>query len=138
MRYWSIFLFAAAALAADPNYVRDVEQYREHREASLKQDDGWLTVVGLFRLKEGDNRVGAGEPNEIALPSSAPAHAGRISFAKGQAIYYAEGKPGTLLRPNADVINLGNVKFFVIKRGDEYFVRVRDNNSKIRREFSGL
>jgi uncharacterized protein len=138
MKFWSIFLLASAAFAADANYARDVEQYRAQREAALKQDDGWLTVVGLFRLKEGDNRVGAGEPNEISLPAPAPAHAGKITFSKGQAIYYAEGRPGTLLRPNADVITLGNVKFFVIKRGDEYFVRVRDKNSKIRRDFSGL
>jgi uncharacterized protein (DUF1684 family) len=138
MRLFAIPLLAAAAMAADANYAHDVEQYRAQREASLKQDDGWLTVVGLFRLKEGDNRVGAGEQNEIVLPAPAPAHAGKINFSKGQAIYYAEGKPGTLLRANLDVITVSSIKFFVIKRGDEYFIRVRDNNSKIRREFSGL
>jgi uncharacterized protein len=139
MKLIAFFLLAITAVAADPGYVRDVEQYRAQREASLKQDDGWLTVVGLFRLKEGDNRVGSAEANEIALPAPAPAHVGKISFAKkGQAIYYAEGKPGTVLRPNVDVITIGNIKFFVIQRGEEFFIRVKDNNSKIRREFTGL
>ena len=133
-----MLLPALVALGADPNYTRDVEQYRAQREASLKQDDGWLTVVGLFRLKEGDNRVGAGEANEIALPSPAPEHAGKITFSKGQAIYYANGRPGTLLRPNVDVITIESIKFFVIKRGNEYLVRVKDNNSRIRRNFTGL
>ncbi len=131
-------LIVAAVSAADPNYVRDVEQYRAQRENTLKQDDGWLTVVGLFRLKEGDNQVGSGESNEITLPSSAPKHAGKITFSNGQAIYYPEGKPGTLIRANADIITLGTIKFFVIKRGTEYFIRVRDSNSKIRSEFTGL
>ncbi len=138
MKFFAISLLAATALAADPNYARDVEQYRAQREATLKQDDGWLTVVGLFRLKEGDNRVGAGEANEITLPSPAPAHTGKITFSKGKAIYYADGKPGTILRANVDVITIGQIKFFVIQRGTEYFIRVKDNNSKIRRDFTGL
>jgi len=94
MKIFTIPILVVTALAAD-----SVEQYRAQREASLNQDDGWLTVVGLFRLKEGDNRVGAGEPNEIALPSTAPAHLGKITFSNGKAIYYAEGKPGTELKP---------------------------------------
>jgi uncharacterized protein (DUF1684 family) len=131
-------LVVDVALAADPTYLHDVENYRAHREQELKQDDGWLTVVGLFRLKEGENRVGAGEPNEIALPASAPASAGVISFAKGKAIYHRDGKAGMELKPDVDLVTIGSIKFFVIKRGDDYFVRVKDNSSKLRREFTGL
>jgi uncharacterized protein (DUF1684 family) len=138
MRLFAIPFLAAIVLAGDPGYEKDVEQYRAHREAALKQDDGWLTVVGLFRLKEGENTVGSAESNDVVLPSPAAAHAGKIAFSKGQTIYYAEGKPGTLLRANSDVITIGRIKFFVIKRGEEYFIRVRDNDSKIRRDFTGL
>jgi hypothetical protein len=132
-----VIFLAAAAFAADPEYTNNVEQYRAQREASLKQDDGWLTVVGLFRLKEGENSVGSGEGSQVTLPLPAPAHAGKITFSKGQAIYYAEGRPGTILRPNIDVVTLKSIKFFAIKRGDEYMVRVKDNNSKLRRTRDG-
>ena len=43
-----LFAIALVAFAADPNYSRDVEQYRAAREATLKQEDGWLTVSGCF------------------------------------------------------------------------------------------
>src|SRR5207248_1348059 len=36
-----------------------------------------------------------------------------------------------------DVLRLGSLKFHVIKRGARYGVRVRDLNSKNRREFKG-
>jgi uncharacterized protein len=134
-----LFLSASLlALAADPGYFRGVEQYRAEREASLKQDDGWLSVVGLFRLKEGENRVGRGEPNEIALPSNAPEHLGKITFSNGKAVYYAEGAPGKELKPNVDIIRTGRISFFVIRRGVEYFIRVKDNDSRIRSGFTGL
>lgn len=116
------FLFAAAALAAEPGYVNDVGRYRAGRQAELLQDDGWLTVVGLFRLKSGEN--------EIELPRSGRA---AVSFDGGRVLYGSRE-----LKPNVDIVRLGRVNFFVIKRGDEYFIRVKDNDSPLRREFTGL
>lgn len=52
--------FAALALsAAGLSYQDSVEHWRLDRQAKLTRDFGWLTVVGLDWLKEGDNRVGA-------------------------------------------------------------------------------
>ncbi len=130
-------LFAASTLAADPNYVRQVEQYRAHREAELTQDDGWLTVVGLFRLKEGENRVCSEQASDISLPAPAPARLGVIVFANGKAIYRADGQPARELKPNTGIIRTGPVSFFLIKRGSEYLIRVKDNNSELRRTFTG-
>jgi uncharacterized protein (DUF1684 family) len=121
-----------ASATQDPKLVRDVEQYRAQRASELTEKDGWLSVVGLFRLKEGENRVGSGEANEIQLPAAAPAFLGTVTFSSGKATY-----SGHELKPNVDIVRNGNISFFVIKRGDEYFVRVKDNDSELRKNFTG-
>jgi uncharacterized protein (DUF1684 family) len=145
MKLLAVSILAALAFAGDSDtnkaadYIKDVEQYRAKRESTLRQDEGWLTVVGLFRLKEGDNTVGSGDKNAVVLPASAPAKAGVVKFEQGKAIYYpADGRPGTLMQKDRDVITLGSVKFFVIQRGAESFIRVKDNNSDLRKNFTGL
>jgi len=134
------------------DYRRSVEDWRAQREATLKADDGWLTLVGLFWLDEGPNRVGSASDAEIALPlGSAAPSVGTITFRHKAAVFAPapgadvriNGKPaGTqALRPQPgdyDVVTTGSVTMFVIKRGDRYGVRVRDRNSAQRREFAGL
>ena len=53
-------LAAASSKGADANYTAEVQAWRQKREAGLKADGGWLTVAGLFWLKEGPNRFGSG------------------------------------------------------------------------------
>src|SRR5262245_56376778 len=50
------------------NYAREIEQYRADRIAELKSETGWLTLIGLFWLKDGDNKFGSDPTNEIVLP----------------------------------------------------------------------
>jgi hypothetical protein len=148
-------LIAAAALAADSSsaaYQRAIEQWRAQHEAVLKAEDGWLTVVGLDWLKEGENRVGSNPNFEVPLPKSAPERVGVITLKAGHARFKpAPGVAVTLngrpaieaelkadTEPKYDVLAVGRVKFFVIKREDKLGVRVRDNDSSTRREFAGL
>jgi hypothetical protein len=133
-------------------YRRSIESWRAEREAGLKADDGWLTLVGLFWLEEGLNRVGSGPDAEVALaPASAPAAVGTISFRDGIATFTPapgagvriNGKPAAtqVLRPQPgdyNVVTAGSVTMFIIRRGDRYGVRVRDANSDQRRAFAGL
>lgn len=70
---------------------------------------------------------------------------GKASFrpAPGVAVTF-NGKPAfeTELKsdaePKYDVLAAGRVKFFIIKREDKLGVRVKDNDSATRREFTGL
>jgi hypothetical protein len=134
------------------SYVQSVEAWRAQREADLKADDGWLTLVGLFWLQEGVNRVGSAPGSEVSLaPGSAPPAVGTITFhdrvarfnpASGADVRI-NGKPASsqTLRPQPgdyDVVTSGSVTMFVIKRGDRYGVRVKDANSAQRRDFPGL
>ena len=54
-----LLLIASAAGQGPPDANRtEIERFRQAREASLKAEDGWLSVAGLHWLKPGEARVG--------------------------------------------------------------------------------
>ena len=68
---------AVAAATPAASYEQELEQWKAKRLANLKGEDGWLSLIGLFWLKEGENRFGSDATGEIVLPDGkAPAHAG--------------------------------------------------------------
>lgn len=155
MRLWAVvagLLLAAgsAARAEDVVYRVEIEQWRTQREARLKADGGWLAVAGLFWLKEGPNRFGSASANDIVLPASVPARAGVFDLRAGKTTVSLdsgvagtiEGKPvanGQELRPDStDVVSLGRVTLSVIRRRERVGIRMKDLDSKARREFKGL
>jgi uncharacterized protein len=146
-------LVAGGTLLAQTSYKAEIEKWRKEREASLRKDNGWLSVAGLFWLKNGENRVGTASLNEIALPpQSAPARVGSFLLRNGKTVFTAEsgvevraaGKPVRTLEMKPDVpgpadsITIGALSMSVIERGGRYAIRLRDNNSSLRKEFSGL
>jgi uncharacterized protein len=136
------------AWAADASYVASVEKWRQKREANLRSDDGWLTVSGLFWLHEGDNRFGSSPVNDMELPEGYPAEAGTFEFHAGKTIVHMnpgvaaamEGKliQTTELAPDSDPIVMGDISLAVHGSGDRYAIRMRDKNSKLRKDFQGL
>ncbi|HEX4751087.1 MAG TPA: DUF1684 domain-containing protein [Bryobacteraceae bacterium] len=136
-----IGLLAIVALASS-TYTDDVRSWQQQRDKSLRSEDGWLALVGLFWLKPGDNTIGSDAGNDFPLPKgSAPAHAGTIRLEGDQVTFvgadgtsrvlkYHEGKP--------DVVKIGFVSFFIIKRGDKLAVRAKDSNSPVLKRFTGM
>ena len=138
--------FAAITLvAADSSYQQQIAQWRAQREAKLRADDGWLTVVGLHWLHEGVNTVGSDPKADAPLPASLPTRVGTIAISKGKVHFKpAGGVPlkemdlKTDVTPEYDRLALGRVKFFVIERESKFGVRVKDNDSEARKKFAGL
>lgn len=134
-------------------YKAEIDAFRKERDSDLRSEDGWLTVAGLFWLKEGTNRFGTASSNDIVLPEgSAPARAGVFDFHGGATsvtlekgtLGTIEGKPvatTTKLRPDtpgpADVLVVKALSLTVIKRGDRYGIRLKDKNRAERRTFQG-
>ena len=157
-RLTALAAVVAAGLAspafADDAYRSEVRKWREGRETRLKADGGWLTLAGLFWLKEGPNRFGADPAGDVVLPEgSAPAKAGVFEL-KGEQVTVAlepgangriGGKPvagAVAMRPDTsgspDVLEMGTLSLNVIKRGDRHGIRLKDRNSAARRDFTGL
>jgi uncharacterized protein len=129
----------------------ELATWRQGRDASLRRDDGWLTLVGLDWLHEGDNVLGSGEAAEVKLPTGkAPARAGVLRRV-GEAVTLVaeagsgltvEGKPVTEERLTGGgepvFVELGSLSFFVIQRGDRVGVRIRDREATVLRTFTGI
>jgi uncharacterized protein (DUF1684 family) len=136
-----------------PSYQSEIEQWRRGREEMLKAEDGWLSVAGLFWLKEGMNTIGTSPRNNFVLPvGSAPGvvgvfefHDGKITFRPALgALATVNGKPATIAALKTDtpgppdVLQVRDLKLFVIQRGSRFGIRVKDKNSEARKNFRGL
>lgn len=143
----------AVAASAQESYDQTIQKWRAEREAKLKADDGWLTVTGLFWLREGQNEFGSAPTNDIVLPpGSAPDKLGSFEWLNGKitlrvaegATVTANSKPvrelvlhsETVKRP--EVIEAGDLSFLLLKRGDRWGIRLKDKNSFARQNFTGL
>ena len=151
-KFTGLFVVAFLSIMTADDYMHSVAEWRAQHEAELKADDGWLTVVGLEWLKEGENRVGSNPAFEVKLPKSAPDRVGTIVVTSGKAHFIPDkaahvtfnGAPATEtdLKPDTtpqyDKLAVGRVKFFVIQRENRLGVRIKDNASAARTAFTGL
>jgi uncharacterized protein (DUF1684 family) len=143
---------AAAAAADGASYEQELEQWKAKRLANLKGEEGWLSLIGLFWFKEGENRFGSDPTNEIVLPEGkAPAHAGTLRLAAGKVTIEAnpdakitsKGQPVTTLELKSDedgeptVMEMGSLSFHVVKRGERLGLRVKDRENPARAAFKG-
>jgi uncharacterized protein (DUF1684 family) len=158
----AVLPMAAAELPADlpkaeakPDPAHEVEAWRAERDKGLRNENGWLTLVGLFWLDEGENRFGSDAgTNKVILPEGkAPGVAGtfvrhgstvRVEAPASSGIT-VDGKPFTgPLDVQSDaqgkpvVFHLGSLSFFVIQRGDKVGIRIKDSQSPALAAFRGL
>jgi uncharacterized protein len=130
-------LFGHAALFAATPFEFEIQAWRRSREAALTADGGWLTVTGRFPLHEGDNRFGRAAINDIVLPDGPP-HAGSFTLYENNVTVQMEGVQ-RVMRPNSgDEVRVGRLTLLLFGAGGSYSVRMKDPESRLRREFHGI
>jgi uncharacterized protein (DUF1684 family) len=148
----AVVLVATLAPAEEAGYRSDVERWRTQREERLKADGGWLTVTGLFWLKEGVNVFGSAPANDIVLPAGVPGRAGVFELRQGKvtvrlqpSVTAAVGGEPFVSRDmksdkdgTPDVLTIARLSMHVIQRGQRFAVRLKDLDAAARREFTGL
>ncbi len=148
----TLLLAIAPAIAQEAGYRSDVERWRTQREDRLKADGGWLTVTGLFWLKDGVNSFGSAPANDIVLPAGVPGRAGVFELRQGKvtvrlqpSVTAAVGGEPFVSREmktdrdgSPDVLTIARVSMHVIQRGQRFGVRLKDMDAAARRQFTGL
>ena len=132
-----VMLLSGTALLAVSVYQDEISQWRRAREAALRADNGWLTVAGLFWLRDGANFFGQDPANDIVLPGG-PARAGSFQLHDGQVTVTMEGSTRALRPDSGDAAKVGRLSLFVIKRSDKFGIRLKNPDSPERRDFRGI
>jgi len=135
-----------------PEYISEVNQWHQKRVERLKEENGWLTLAGLFWLKEGQNSFGSNKSNDIIFPDNSPDNIGTItledsivSLKVNESVEVLnDGNPVNQLTlendltENPTILDMGSLRWYIIKRDDKYGIRLRDTQHPLRFSFKDV
>ena len=134
-------------------YRAQIKQWRADRIKSLKADDGWLNLAGLFWLEKGTYRFGSDPSNDLVFPDKAAGMIGTLRVADstvslkvndGVAVTYRDNpvermKIWSETQSEQLVLSHGSLRFFIIERDQgRLAVRLRDLDHPNLQSFDGL
>ncbi len=153
----AIFIYVSCtgkdpAPSGSPEYIAEIEQWHKNRIERLKADNGWLNLVGLYWLKEGENSFGSSEENNIQFPSTSPSLIGKVILKDSSIVFKSTEKINVTIdgqnvtesvleqdiTGKPTIMELGSLRWFIIKRDDRYGIRLRDLESSLVKEFDGI
>jgi hypothetical protein len=129
------------SVIADPiAYKAEMDTWKKERIERLKSKTGWLNLAGLLWLEEGENSFGSDSSNRVIFPQKAAPFCGKIILKEDQLTLMAtresgitfEGNPVTTMElkddfsENTTLIDQGDLAWFIVKRGEQYGIRLRD------------
>ena len=146
-----LLLFSTTGARAD-DYGQDLATERAERVKRLTAPEGWLSLIGLHFLTPGENTVGHAPENKVVL-AAGPARLGTMILAEDGNVRL-QVTPGVEALVNGEPVlsvNLGDgregrtvtvvcgtMSLFVIERGGQRALRVKDSASERRSRFAGI
>ncbi len=130
-------------------YRQTINEWRKERDETIRKENGWLALSGLYWLKLGKNQLGSDAKSEIQLPGRIPANIGYLEY-NGKSVTLRTNPNQkvavndkqtdfAILQPdiseNPSFINLQDVRLVVIQRRNRLGVRMWDNQREERRSF---
>ena len=120
------------------SYEEEISAWHAKRIEGLKRPQGWLSLIALDWLSEGENTLESlgtltlskGTISFHVLPGL-QAKIGGNAFTSG--VLKTEGG-----KERADRVEIGTRVFAIIKRGDRYAVRMWDSNAETLKIFKGI
>lgn len=143
--------FVLLSFKGDATYETQIKEWHKKRIEGLKAEEGWLNLAGLFWLEEGVNTFGGSSENDIIFPKehSQPA-LGKIILQNGEVTLVANkgaeifngtepvDKISLFPYDKPVVVKHQSLRWFIIKRGDKYAIRLRDLESQTLKDFKGI
>lgn len=134
----------------ESTYEDQIKEWRQSRNERLASDNGWMTLVGLEWLNEGENTVGS-DPSSSAKIPGGPADWGTL-FLDGDELRFVPAAEtdvtvndekvveAVLVADNQgtpSVVRSGDLSFYVLFR-ESYGLRIKDRKAPALLSFSSV
>ncbi|HSG41817.1 MAG TPA: DUF1684 domain-containing protein [Anaerolineales bacterium] len=134
---------------ANEEYVNNVLNWRKEMDTNLRRENGWLSLAGLFWLRNGQNIIGSDTTCDILLPPRAPKRLGTFEFDGNNVTLNVEAdtvvevngmttKTALLDADQEDVpsfITFDDMRMVVVRRSKGVGIRLWDNTQEKIRTF---
>ncbi len=110
-------------------YEDSVEAWRRARYKRLTAPAGWLTLIGKYPIDRGASRIAVAREGQEPLDVGVTFDGAKVTV---------EVAPGDVRELGADGISLGTVKLELLQRGEEAYLRVKDDAAPTRTGFAGV
>lgn len=148
-----LFVILATVLtvpAAAAGGEEATKEFFERREASLRRPDGWLSLVGLHALIQGQPTIGSA--GDLKVPARHPAVVGHFVLDAEPLRFVAhpdvEARVGdatiteVAMQPDTSgdptLVEVGSLLFYVIERNNRAYLRVKDREAELLSSFEGV
>lgn len=150
-----IILFSAFGCEQQPDteYVKSIKQFHTQRIERLKNPSGWLSLVGLFWLEEGENSFGSGDSNDIIFPNKLAAENIGV-FIKKDSVVLAKIANGAKVYLDSVLVSYQimhsdltnkrttlkheSLSWYLIQRGDRFGIRLKDSEAPLIKSFDDI
>jgi uncharacterized protein (DUF1684 family) len=134
-------------------YKNEMKIWDKSRIEGLLAENGWVNLIGLLWLKDGSNSLGSGKDNDLIVPSYNIAnYAGKIIKTDDKVILTDVKDKNIKLNgkqvkeivlfhkdsTNNPMLECKNLRWTIIKRDNDFAVRLRDIKSPLLKKFKGI
>ncbi len=145
--------FCFQTFAQQTELEKENTTWRAKRLQNLLSETGWLNLSGLFWLKEGKNSIGGAATNDCIFPAEhSKPFMGNVVLKSGKVTLENVPKDVQILskgmkfegglvfseESEALVLSHQSLRWFIIKRGEKYAIRLRDLESEYVKNFKGI
>ncbi|MEZ5007155.1 MAG: DUF1684 domain-containing protein [Chitinophagales bacterium] len=124
------------------NYLDDLEAWKGERDVKLRAEDGYVNLVGLYWLQEGENTIGSDTSNNVVFPAGASSRIGSVFLKDHEVVFECADDVevvvdsfclnGGVIYSEKDsvqtILTHGHYDWHIIERAGNYGIRLRDLN----------
>jgi len=149
-----LLLLMPLALQAqvNTNYFKELQQWHTEREQALAAENGWINLAGRYILKPGANTFGSAKDNAVKFPKGKCAARMGTLLVGPDSVWVLPARKADirlqgnkirqkmLLYPGPEGLTLhsGSLRYFIIRRGTQFILRLRDLEHPALKTFHGI